>query len=56
MPKYKPFEFEQPTVKIGNINYLYVSIDLVTNIVVLKNLTTGERINKNFYEIKKNDK
>ncbi len=66
MPKYKEKVFKAkdfinskpPTIKIGKNSYLYVSTDLVTNIVVLKNLTTGERGEIDFYELQKiiNDK
>ena len=60
MPKYKEKVFKAkelinskpPTIKIGKHTYLYVSTNVLTNAVVLKNLDTGVRGEMDFYELK----
>lgn len=60
MPKYKEKVFnakelidsKPPTIKIGNNTYLYVSTNVVTNVVTLKNVATGVRGEMDFYELK----
>ena len=60
MPKYKQRLFKAkelidskpPTVKIGKNTYLYVSTNVVTDVVTLKNLATGERGEMDFYKLK----
>ena len=60
MPKYKERVFKAkelidskpPIIKIGSNTYLYVSTNVVTNVVTLKNVATGERGEMDFYQLK----
>ena len=59
MPKYKEKVFsakelinsKPPTIKIGSNTYLYVSTNVFTNVVTLKNVATEERGEMDFYEL-----